>query len=435
MDTLLIEGGQRLEGELRVQGSKNAVLPILAGSILCTDSCALLSCPDLSDVKSTMRILSHLGCGAQLKDGVLRVDSSNISANDIPDPLMRTLRSSIIFLGALAVIMGSARLSFPGGCSLGARPIDLHLKALRALGMEITEEDGCIEARVGHLKSAHIDLAFPSVGATENALLAAVKIKGESVITNAAREPEIVDLANFLNAMGAKIRGAGTGTIRIEGVASLRGTQYTVMPDRIAASTYLCAAAACGGEVELHNVRREHLTAILSLLDECGAHSEHFLDNLYLRAPERLRAASIVRTQPYPGFPTDAQSLVMAALVKAQGTSVIVENIFENRYKIIPELCRMGASVVSEGRVAIIRGVEKLCGASLVAPDLRGGAALAVAAMSAEGESVISGIEHIERGYENFEGALSALGAKIKRTEADSLGGGTKEKETQKTEE
>ena len=410
----IINGDKPLEGNVRIQGAKNSVLPILAASILCSDVCEIYDCPHLKDVETTVEILKNLGCDVLWQEGVLRVDSSNAFDWEIPSNLMRSLRSSIVFLGAMTMRMGRARLSMPGGCSLGARPIDLHLKALKALGIKVTEEGGYIQTDASNAKSANVHLAFPSVGATENTILAAVKIKGETVITNAAREPEIVDLVNFLNTMGAKITGGGTGTIHIEGVPTLKGISYRIIPDRIVGATFMCIAMATGGEIELENVKSNHLTAITNELREEGAKIEFFGDRGYIRAPKKIKCANIIKTMPYPGFPTDAQSVFIPHLVKAEGTSVIVENIFENRFKIAEDLNLMGADIVTEGRSAVIRGPKKLTGAKVYAPDLRGGAALLIAALSAEGESVVEDEGHIIRGYENIAEKIASLGADIR---------------------
>ncbi|MBR5535438.1 MAG: UDP-N-acetylglucosamine 1-carboxyvinyltransferase [Clostridia bacterium] len=409
----IVKGGRELGGTVRVQGAKNSVLPILAASILSNDKCEIRDCPDLSDVKTTLEILEELGCNVTYGVDFVGVDSSSAFNPEIPERLMRKLRSSIIFLGAVTMRMGKARMSTPGGCHLGARPIDLHLKALKTLGIKVKEEAGFIETDASEAKSAHVHLAFPSVGATENTILAAVKIKGETLITNAAREPEIIDLISFLNAMGARITGGGSGTIHIEGVASLKGITYRIIPDRIAATTYMCMAMATGGEIELENVKRDHLTAITNELREEGARVEFFGERGYIRAPRKIRSADMIKTMPYPGFPTDAQSVFIPHLIKGDSTSVIVENIFESRFKIVDELNRMGADIVTEGRSAIIRGPRSLTGAHVVAPDLRGGAALVIAALSASGESVIEDEGHIIRGYESLVENISALGGDI----------------------
>ncbi len=410
----IIKGDKPLEGEVRIQGAKNSVLPILAASILCADKCEIHSCPKLSDVFATLEILKKLGCTATWENEIVKLDSSSAFGWEIEEKLMRALRSSIIFLGAVTMQMGKARVSMPGGCSLGQRPVDLHLKALKKLGIKVREEGGFIQTDASEAKSGNVHLDFPSVGATENTILAAVKLKGESVITNAAREPEIVDLINFLNAMGAKIHGGGTGTVHIEGVPSLKGVSYTIIPDRIESATFMCAAMATGGEIEIENVKSGHLTAIVNELREEGARIEFFGDRGYIRAPKRIKGASMIKTMPYPGFPTDAQSTFMAHLIRADGTSVIVENIFENRFNIVNDLNLMGADIVTEGRTAIIRGKRHLTGAHVYAPDLRGGAALLIAGLSAKGETCVEDAGHIVRGYEQIENKLRKLGADIR---------------------
>ena len=414
LNKYIINGGKKLSGRVRVHGAKNAVLPIMAAAVLSGDKCRIYDCPNLSDVNNTINIIRTLGCSATLAGDVLEIDSSAMSGWEIPEELMREMRSSIIFLGALVAKMGRARLCAPGGCELGNRPIDLHLKALRELGIEIREENGYIEAIADRIHPADIHLSFPSVGATENIILSSVCIKGETTISNAAKEPEITDMCDFLNKMGADISGAGTEFIRINGVAHLSGTDYKVMPDRIVASTLMCAAMTTKSEIELLNVRSQHLGAIVSVLRESGARIEFFKDKMYIRAPEKTGSVDMIKTQVYPGFPTDAQSPVMAALCYGNGTSVIVENIFDSRYKIIPELRKMGADILQDGRVAIIKG-QKLSGAHIRAMDLRGGAALTVAALGAEGESLLDGIHYIERGYVELETMLQSIGADIKK--------------------
>lgn len=405
-----------LSGRVRVHGAKNAVLPILAATILCTDHCTLFDCPPLRDVQATIEILHNLGCRAEFRGETLEVDTSTISECVIADHLMRELRSSIIFLGALASKMGRARLGFPGGCELGNRPIDLHLKALRELGYQISEDNGYIEAVAQDLHAANIHLSFPSVGATENILLAAVNIRGETTISNAAKEPEIVDLASFLRKMGADIRGDGTEHIQINGVPSLRPASYRVMPDRIVAATYMGAAMITKSEIELENVKMHQMEAVVSTLRDCGAKIEFFGDKAYIRAPQVIRPIPMLKTQVYPGFPTDAQSILMAVLAYANGTSVMIETIFDNRFKIIPELRKMGGNLVSDGRVAVICG-GKLHSASVRAMDLRGGAALTIAALGASGESHIDGVALIERGYASFPEGLREIGANITKRE------------------
>ncbi len=412
MDKYIIDGGKKLEGMVRVHGAKNAVLPILAATVLSGDVCRIYDCPRLSDVEHTIKILETLGCRVLFSGSTLTVDASSADKWEIPEELMREMRSSIIFLGAVASKMGKARLCAPGGCELGNRPIDLHIKALRELGMSLHEENGFIEARADKMHCGDIHLSFPSVGATENIILSAVQIKGETTISNAAREPEIVDLCEFLIKMGADIEGVGTEFIRIKGVAHLHGAEHRIIPDRIVASTLMCAAMATNSEIELLNVRSTHMGAVVSVLRESGAKIEFFKDKMYIRAPQKILPVDIIKTQVYPGFPTDSQSVVMAALCKSEGTSVIVENLFENRFKIIPELVKMNADIIQDGRVAVIKGA-RLCPAHLRAMDLRGGAALVIAALGAEGESIVEGVNYIERGYEDLDKMITTLGGNI----------------------
>ncbi len=414
MKKYIINGGKKLEGRVRVHGAKNAVLPIMAAAVLSGDACVIYDCPDLSDVRHTVDILKTIGCSVSFEDGILKIDSSDVCGWEISEELMREMRSSIIFLGALVGKLGRARLCAPGGCELGNRPIDLHIKALRELGVEIREESGFIEANCERMHAGDIHLSFPSVGATENIILASVRLKGETTISNAAREPEITDMCDFLNKMGADIEGAGTEFIKIRGVAHLKGAEHKIMPDRIVASTLMCAAMTTHSEIELLNVKSNHLGAIVSVLRDSGARIEFFRDNMYIRAPEKIKSVDMIKTQVYPGFPTDAQSPLMAMLCYGDGASVIVESIFDSRYKIIPELTKMGAEILQDGRVAVVKG-QKLSGAHICAKDLRGGAALTVAALGAEGESVLEGIHYIDRGYVKLDEILKSLGADIKQ--------------------
>lgn len=399
-----------------MHGAKNSALPILAASMLCGSECILHNCPILSDVDTSVHILRYLGCTVTRSGSHLVVDSSGICNSDIPDSLMREMRSSIVFLGAIVTRMGKAKLSFPGGCELGPRPIDLHLWSLRKMGLKIEEDHGCLDCTVdGRLHGAEIGLSFPSVGATENVMIAASCAQGETIITNAAREPEICDLADFLNQCGAKIKGAGESTVVIQGVDSLSGCEHSIIPDRIAAATFLAAAAVTGGKILISNVEPSHLGTVIPLFEEAGCGIRILERQIEITAPERLEPIKSVRTMPYPGFPTDAQAPVMAMMTLAKGTSVFVENIFESRYKHAGELMRLGADIKVEGRVAVVQGVERLSGASVDAPDLRGGAALVIAGLAAEGITKVSGLKHIDRGYENIEESLASIGASIKR--------------------
>ena len=417
MERLMITGGGPLRGEIKVHGAKNSSLPLLAAAVLCRGETVLHNCPELSDVGAACEILSYLGCRVRREGRTVAIDAAGICRHSVPEPLMREMRSSIVFLGAIAARVGQADLSFPGGCELGPRPIDLHLAGLRKLGLLIEEDRGRLLCRLdGRLKGAPIVLSFPSVGATENILLAAVTAEGRTVLTNAAREPEIIDLAGFLNKCGAKISGAGEGTIVVEGVNSLHSCEHRVIPDRIVAATYLSCAACTGGDVLVSDVEPVHLAGILPIFEEMGCGITVGERSVRLRAPARLRAAGDVRTMPYPGFPTDAQAPVMAASALAEGTSMFVENIFESRYKHAGELMRMGARMKVEGRVAVVEGVPALHGAEVTCTDLRGGAALVAAGLAAEGETILREIHHIDRGYERIEEALAPLGAKIRRT-------------------
>lgn len=414
---LIINGGKRLEGEIAVQGSKNSALPILSAAVLVHGESVFHNCPKLSDIDAACRILTRLGCKCRRSGDTVTVDASHISENEIPENLMRRMRGSVIFLGSILGRTGRCRLSFPGGCEIGPRPIDLHLSALKQMGAVITEEHGYLDCRTpSGLRGAKITLSFSSVGATENILLAAVLAKGVTEIHNAAREPEIVDLADCLNKFGAKISGAGESTIRIEGVAELYGAEHTVIPDRIVAGTYMCAAAITRGELILTHCDPSQMNGFIPVLEQMGVRTYTYGDGkIYLNSRKKLVSPSTVRTMPYPGFPTDVQAPFTALCTTAEGTSVFVETIFENRFRHISELVRLGASVKVEGRVCVIEGVKKLSGAKLCASELRGGAALVVAALAADGTTEISGVNFIERGYESIENALRAVGADIKK--------------------
>lgn len=414
-----IAGGNRLSGSVTVQGAKNAVLPIMAASVLAPGETELLNVPTLRDVNTTIRILRGLGCSVEREGDAVYIDSRPMSRSEIPHSLMRELRSSVIFLGALLARCGHARLSMPGGCELGPRPIDLHLMALRALGAEIDERGGdLICSAPSGLHGAGIALPMPSVGATENAMLAACAAEGETVIMNAAREPEITELQTFLQTLGADVTGAGSATVRVRGkkLEPFR-VGHRIMPDRIVSSTLLCACAAAGGDVELRAVEPRHFSTVLHSLSECGCDIMSNSSSVRLRSGGNLKAPMPVITGPYPGFPTDAQPLMLAACLKARGTSVFVENVFQNRFRFTEELQRLGARIHTEGRVAVVTGVEALHGAPTVATDLRGGAALMIAALSAEGETDILDSGHVERGYESFDERLAALGADIRLNE------------------
>lgn len=419
MSAFLIEGGSKLSGSVAVQGAKNSVLPILAATILSGGISVIHNCPQLTDVDASIAILRHLGCVVRQDGEDITVDSGPMNRCDIPDRLMREMRSSVVFLGAILGRMGCAELSMPGGCELGPRPIDLHLAALREMGASIDGQGGSLNCRCqGALQGREIVLSIASVGATENIMLAACRAEGTTVISNVAREPEIVDLQQFLRAAGADITGAGSSTVVIRGGRPLHEAEHTIIADRIVAATYLSAAAAAGGEVELTGVDRRYLLPVLEVYRMAGCEIHTWSDRIQMTCPERRKAVRPIRTAPYPGFPTDAQPPVLAALCTAEGTSVFVETIFENRFRHCGELLRMGADVRVEGRVAVVCGVERLQGAMVHAPDLRGGAALVVAALGAEGTSEINGLSHIDRGYSRLAQDLRQLGANICRRDA-----------------
>lgn len=415
MARLIIRGGRALSGEIRSQGAKNSALPILTATLLCQEKVTLHNCPDLSDVRGVFKILRHLGATVDFSEGTAVIDTSGVDKYDIPDDLMREMRSSALFLGALAGRMGRAVMSFPGGCELGPRPIDLHIAALCKLGFSIGEEYGELRLQRNQFKSATIDLGFPSVGATENIILAAALSEGETVITGSAREPEIIDLAAFLNSAGADIKGAGESTIIIKGVKKLHSTEYTVMSDRIEVATYMAFAGLTGGEIFIKGAHSSSLSSVIPVIEAAGPRVYPVSGGIYINGRGTIYSVPPIRTMPYPGFPTDAQAPIMALLSIARGTTIFIENIFESRYKHVDELNRMGADIRTEGRTAVVSGVAKLYGAKVVAKDLRGGAALIGAALCAEGKSEISGVYHIDRGYQDIEGRLRLLGADIVR--------------------
>ena len=417
MQFLFVSGGKPLEGIVPIHGAKNSVLPILAASLLCGTPCVLHNCPEIEDVRGTVDILRALGCEVRQAGSTIRVDACCASNAEISAEQAGKMRSSVIFLGAFLARFRNARLHLPGGCPLGSRPIDLHLSALRQMGAEFRLRDDEIVCRAEHLHGAHILLPYPSVGATENVLLAASGCEGTVVLENAAREPEIADLIRFLRDAGAGIRSAGPGCWEIKGGAPLTGTTFSILPDRIETATYLSAAAACGGDVTLEHVRPADLQPVLEVLRRAGCRVTQQNDGLRLVSSGHLRSPGYVRTGPYPGFPTDAQAPVMAALLRADGETVFEETVFEDRFRHTAQFQKMGARIVLSGKRAFVRGVPALSGARLQAGDLRGGAALVVAALSAEGKSVISGVKHIRRGYDHLEDHLQKLGACMKCVE------------------
>ena len=414
MDIWALKGGNRLNGVCRVQGSKNASLPILAASILSPAESELSNVPQLRDIDAALRILRHLGCRAEQKGNELYINARGVMQDYVPHELMAEMRSSVIFMGALLARCGEARLSPPGGCQLGKRPIDLHLAALRQLGAIIEERGGEILCRAEKLRGTTVRLPFPSVGATENIMLAATAAEGETRIVGAAREPEIEALQDYLRRMGVRICGAGTGSILIGGKKPVSRLACRIQPDRIAAATYACACAAAGGDVELREVNSAHFLTVLHFLKQAGCDIISDKHRVRIRANGKLRAVGEITTRPYPGFPTDAMPVLMAALLRSEGTSVIRETIFENRFRQVPELRKLGGDVRVEGRRAEIRGVEALHGASLSATDLRGGAAMIVAGLAAEGETIVQDEGHIKRGYEHLDLRLRELGAEIR---------------------
>lgn len=416
MSKLYIEGGNRLSGDIVMQGAKNSALPILAAALLVQGNTVLHNCPDLSDVRAAIRILEALGCTCRQSGNDVYVDSTTVNCNTVPAELMREMRSSVVFLGAILSRCSCSTITAPGGCELGPRPIDLHLKAIKDMGYSVTETGGYITCtRERFFDKVDIDLDFPSVGATENIILASCVSRGTVVLHNAAKEPEIADLADYINKAGGKVIGAGTDTIEIIGVTGLRSVEHTVIPDRIAAATYMSAAAVTGGDVLLKNVNCDHMRAMINSFGEMGCDIKCFDNELRLKANGRLTRIRSTRSTVYPGFPTDAGPLLVASLIKAKGTSVFIETIFENRFNYIGELRRLGADIKVHNRVAVVEGVSELHGAQLSCTDLRGGAAAVVAALAAEGSSVIDNICHIERGYENIEKTLTGLSARIYR--------------------
>lgn len=416
MTELHIKGGFPLQGEVEVQGAKNSVLPILAAAVLNQSESIIHNVPNIKDVNTMILILESIGCKIKREgNNTLVVNSSFIHTNEVPENLVREMRSSIILLGAILAKHKQAKFSYPGGCDIGLRPIDIHLKSLRDLGAEVYESHGYIYCKSSKLKGAHIQLDYPSVGATENIILAASLAEGVTIICNAAKEPEIIDLQEFINKMGGEVKGAGTNTIVIKGVKQLNSIEYTIMPDRIVAGTLAIASAITGGNVILNNAHIEHIRSIASKLSESGCKIINNKNKMIVRGPKKLKAVEMVRTLPYPGFPTDMQAQMMALMTVSKGISIFTETIFENRYKHVSQLIRMGANIKIDGRVAVIKGVDTLMGAHVTATDLRGGAALILAGLKAEGETIVRDVFHVDRGYENFEFYLNSIGASIHR--------------------
>ena len=412
MASYIIKGGEKLEGIVKISGSKNAALPILAATVLNVGKTTLYNVPNIQDTQMMFKILETLGGKVEKKNNKIIIDTSKINKFEIPEELMHKMRSSVILAGALLGRYKKAIFSYPGGCDIGSRPIDLHLRSFEKLGINVVQNYGNIICDAEKIKGEKIDLDFPSVGATENAILASVLAEGTTTITNAAREPEIIDLQNFLNKMGAKIIGAGTNEIRITGVKTLKDISYNIMPDRIETGTFLCLAVATKGNLILENTNAEHITPVITKLQEAECKIEIEKNKIKINSNKKIKALDI-KTMPYPGFPTDMQSVFSAMLTTAKGTSIIVENIFENRFKYTQELNKMGAKITVEGKSAIIRGVRKIYGANVKATDLRGGAALVLAGLSAKGITKVENIEYILRGYENFDKKLRNINANI----------------------
>jgi len=420
MSKIIVRGGRRLTGTVKVSGAKNSVLPILAASLLASEGeSTIYDVPPLDDVLTIQKVLDSLGAKLAYQNETMRIHASQLTAVEAPYDLVRKMRASFLVMGPLLARLGCAKISLPGGCAIGTRPIDQHLKGFEAMGAEVTLGQGYIEARTaGKLRGAKIYLDVASVGATENIMMAAALAEGTTTIENAAMEPEIVDLANYLNAMGAKVRGAGTGLIRIEGVESLHGASHTVIPDRVEAGTYIIAAAITGGDVYVEGAIANHLAPVISKLEEMGVEISEGENGLHVRSNGTLRAVD-VKTLPYPGFPTDMQSQMMALLMVSEGTSVVTETVFENRFMHVEEFQKLQGQIKVEGRSAIITGNVPLAGAKVCATDLRAGAALICAALRADGETEVTGIHHVDRGYVNLTSKLASLGADICRVEPE----------------
>lgn len=413
----LINGGKKLDGELSVISSKNAVLPIIAGSIMCDEDVSIQNVPLISDVCSMIKLLKDINVNVNIKSNTLEISSKEINSCFLSDKLTKEIRSSIFMLGPLLTKMKKAICAYPGGCNIGLRPIDLHIKGLKALNVKITEQHGYIYCDGSNMKPATIHLDFPSVGATENIIMTAVKIKGKTTIINPAKEPEIVDLQNFLNSMGAKISGAGGNIIEIIGVNKLHSTIYTPIPDRIIAGTYLIGVAMTGGKLLLHNVNCQHLTIVLEKLKSISCKIKTENDKIFLESSGKLKSFGEISTSPYPGFPTDLQPQMLALATTLKGVSLIEENLFETRFKHVPELTKMGAKIILKDRLAIIKGQKKLSGAEVYATDLRAGSALVLAGLKAEGYTTVNDIYHIERGYIDLDKEFNKIGADIKKIE------------------
>ena len=416
MAKIIVKKSNPLKGSVRIDGAKNAVLPIIAATLLAKGKSVLREVPNLKDVHVISDLLRHLGAEVEYKGTTLTVDATNLTTYDAPYELVRKMRASFLVMGPLLARFNQTRISMPGGCAIGTRPIDLHLKGFKALGAEVVMDHGFGEAKTDRLTGSKLYLDFPSVGATENIMMAAVLAEGTTIIENAAEEPEIVDLANFLNEMGADVRGAGTNTIRIKGVKELKATEHDVIPDRIEAATFMVAAAMTKGDITVENIILEHLKPVTAKLREAGCEIIEMDNSIRVIGPEKLKAIDI-KTLPHPGFPTDVQAQFMAMLTVAKGTGVVIETVFENRFMHVAEFNRMGANIKIEGRTAVVEGVEELNGAKVNATDLRAGAALILCGLIAEGETEIGEIYHIQRGYVDIDKKITALGGNIEIVE------------------
>ena len=416
MDKYVIIGGRRLEGDVRVDGSKNSILPVLAATIISGKESVIHNVPELKDVDLLIGLLRTIGCRCFFENNTIVVKSNSQLNTIIPEKPVREMRSSIILMGAMLARHGHVKISYPGGCEIGPRPIDIHLSGLRRMGTKITEAHGYINCECDRLKGVEINLDYPSVGATENIMLAATTAEGVTIIQNAAKEPEIVDLQNFLNGMGARISGAGTSTVKIEGVKEFHDVEHTVIPDRIVAGTLMAAAAITGGNIVLNDVIIDHLKLVSSKLSESGCSITEYQNSIHIACNKKPKAVEVIKTLPYPGFATDMQAQMMAVMTIAKGTSIFIETVFESRYKHVEELMKMGANIKVDGRTAVVRGVKKLTGTEVKAGDLRGGAALVLAGLAAEGTTVVDNVKlHIDRGYDKLENKLAKLGADIHR--------------------
>lgn len=421
MESLKISGGKALNGEVTLHGAKNSALPILCSTLLIKGESVIHNCPELSDIAETLEILEHLGCKVKRDGETVLIDAKDVNCCSIDEVHMRKMRSSVLFLGALVSRVGCAEIFLPGGCDIGTRPVDLHIKAMKSLGVTVSENGSSLSCKTSRVKGAKIILPFASVGATENIIICAAVSKGRTTIINAAKEPEISDLAEFLNKCGARIYGAGESTIEIDGVEELTPCEHRIIPDRILASTYMSACAITSGDIIINDVKATHLTPVFPVFMEMGCRLYLEGNTLKITAPKRLKRVKNIKTMPYPAFPTDSQPMVVAALAVANGTSVIKENIFENRFRYVSELNRFGSDIEVNDNLAVVNGVKELKGANVVSTDLRGGAALVVAALKAQGQSVISDIYHIDRGYASIEKELEKLGADIKRIDNEKI--------------